>query len=420
MAPPICRAKPDVLKHPRPDHFSFDMKAAVLNNTGQVALWREQVSSMARACGCYRELTTRFGAFPKPFTVEALVCQIRFSTCWRILADTVSGPMWAYMRALGLNRIPVFRSPDGAQWQPGPADAFYYARQAGMRFHMPRSPQQPREEMARLVEEARIATKDAYPTEEHYKKAMEWLRDVLDDRIRLGDRQVCESLYDTKPPFAPDQWRVNVLYEGPWVLRGEVVHFLPKKGASRYTQEERDNERRGKNEKELLSAEALARATIEEYRRQVKELAPVPQWQPRDARQSHPPRAGQARPSQQPQQGAQQQTQRPANTQQMHQLPQQIQQAPQGQQQQGPQPVQQTQQQAQPISQQVFQQPQQGQSAPQPEVVEIEDDDNEEEAESGEGEDGDGEEEDWDEDEVEGDQGEEEEDDDDGGDSDEE
>jgi hypothetical protein len=89
------------------------MHTVALDSPGHVALWKHQVESMARACGCYRELTTRFGVFPKISTVEAAAIKFRYQTCWSILAETVSGPVWAYVRILGSNRIPVFKDLDG-------------------------------------------------------------------------------------------------------------------------------------------------------------------------------------------------------------------------------------------------------------------------------------------------------------------
>ncbi|KAK4452454.1 hypothetical protein QBC34DRAFT_36584 [Podospora aff. communis PSN243] len=302
VAPAICKPREDVFKVPPPDTFSFSMHTVALDSPGHVALWKDQVESMARACGCYRELTTRFGVFPKVTTVEAAVIKFRYQTCWSILAETVSGPVWAYMRILGYNRIPVFRDLDGVQWQPSPVDAYYYAKQAGCRLHLPGSPHQNRAEVPRMVEEVRTAKRENYPTEEHFKKGIEWMRNVLDNMIRNGDRQVCESMYDAHPPFAP-QWRMDVPYEGPWRLKGEPLLAIPKQNFRAPPQKNMRLER-DRHEAELAQAEEDAKVVMEEYKRQFYVALQPPQGQglpppstPIQQQSQLPSRAGSAVPS---------------------------------------------------------------------------------------------------------------------------
>ncbi|KAK0614277.1 hypothetical protein B0T14DRAFT_592552 [Immersiella caudata] len=247
VAPAICKPREDVFSLPPPDTFSFGMHTVALDSPGHVALWKDQVEPMARACGCYRELTTRFGVFPKGLTVEAAVIKFRYQTCWSILSETISGPVWAYMRILGYNRIPIFKDMDGIQ------------------LHLPGSPHQNRAEVPCMVEEVRSAKREDYPTEEHSKKGIEWMRNILDNMIRIGDRQVCESLYDAHPPFAP-QCRMDLPYEGPWRLKGEPLLAIPKRDF-RLPADKNMRLAREKHEAELAQAESDAKVTMEEYKR---------------------------------------------------------------------------------------------------------------------------------------------------------
>ncbi|KAL2017571.1 hypothetical protein VTK56DRAFT_1944 [Thermocarpiscus australiensis] len=246
--PPYLAAPPDICQPPTSTgtHSGWDKDLLVLlNNNGteqqqqqqqqqrqeEVDAWLTQAEALARACGCIQELTTRFRTFARPGSVQALVCQARFTACWRILAATVSGPAWAYMRALGYSRIPVFRDRDDhrqgggvVQFQPQPVDALYYAREAGIRMAMgvPGSARQARFEVVRMVEEVRTARVEDYPSERHFVEGIAWLRMVLDRMILAGDRQVCESLYDSKPDWAPE-WPRNESRESPWVLAGRPL-----------------------------------------------------------------------------------------------------------------------------------------------------------------------------------------------------
>ncbi|KAK0635362.1 hypothetical protein B0T17DRAFT_39117 [Bombardia bombarda] len=226
LQPDIC--KPDSSSSStstsnQPGKFSYDMKIITLTSIVHLETWTQQVEAMARACGCFRELTTRFGNFPRPGTVEAFICQTRFMASWRILAESISGHVWAYMRVLGFSLIPVFKGADGVLWQPAPVDVFYYAREAGARLLMPGSREQSRLEVRRMVEELRTGRPDDYPSERHHKKGHKWLKSILDNLIRNGDGAVCEALYDVKPDWAPAQWRrppVAVLgREGGWRWR---------------------------------------------------------------------------------------------------------------------------------------------------------------------------------------------------------
>ncbi|KAK3685693.1 hypothetical protein B0T22DRAFT_226554 [Podospora appendiculata] len=227
--PDICKANYTALGPVgQPAQFSYDMKVIILTTINQVDVWTKEVEAIAQSCGCYRELTTRFGGFPKPGTVEAFICQTRFMACWRILTETISGPVWSYMRSLGYSKIPVFKGADGVQWQPGPVDCFYYAKEAGYRLLIPGSNRQARIEVMRMVEEIRVGKEEDYPSEKHYKKGRAWLKTILDNMIRNGDRQVCESMYDLKPDWAPE-WHEDAPHEPPWILDGAPLRAETKR-----------------------------------------------------------------------------------------------------------------------------------------------------------------------------------------------
>ncbi|KAK3994673.1 hypothetical protein QBC44DRAFT_321747 [Cladorrhinum sp. PSN332] len=234
--------------------FTYAMRFLSLSHPSHLPLWTAQLEALGRASGCYRELTVRFGIFPKPATVESVILSNRFASAWSILTQTVSPKVWAYMRALGYNKIPVHRGEernssaggDGGggggwfpqiqiQWQPGPVDAVYFATEAIKRMGMQEEEEEEdgyyrqrgrREEIKRMVQEVRSARVEDYPTETHWRKGREHLRGLLDDMIRRGDRQVCESLYDEKPDWAPARWdyRHARAYDGPWEgLGGELL-----------------------------------------------------------------------------------------------------------------------------------------------------------------------------------------------------
>ena len=206
---------------------------------------------MAAASNCATELNTRIGKFPDPGTVEAFICQVRFLSCWRILHGTISGAYWAYMRVLGYSRIPVFiGAPDDAdaaeggqgncdsgpfgfggsgvcQWQPQPSDCVYFALEVKKRALVPSSDQQPRYQTMRMVEEVRSAKVSDYPSLAQYREGMAWLKQVLNGMILKGDRQVCESMYDRKPDWAPEWPEVagggGREMETPWALKGSPL-----------------------------------------------------------------------------------------------------------------------------------------------------------------------------------------------------
>ncbi|KAK3403337.1 hypothetical protein B0T20DRAFT_342969 [Sordaria brevicollis] len=242
--PRICEPAANYRGWSTPLEFSYKMPVHPLTFYGSFDIWFEQVQKIAEACHCAAELNTRIGTFPNPGTVEAFICQTRFLSCWRILHGTISGSYWAYMRVLGYSRIPVFMgAPDGdleveerggagsggslqCQWQPQPSDCVYFALEVKKRVMVPSSDNQPRYQTMRMVEEVRSAKPSDYPSLQQYREGMGWLKEVLNGFILKGDRQVCESLYDRKPDWAPEWTDVpqqDGEIEPPWALKGHPI-----------------------------------------------------------------------------------------------------------------------------------------------------------------------------------------------------
>ncbi|KAK3951723.1 hypothetical protein QBC32DRAFT_391796 [Pseudoneurospora amorphoporcata] len=251
--PRICEPADNYRGWTTPLEFSYKMPVHSLTFYGSFDIWFEQVQKMAEASNCSIELNTRIGKFPDPGTVEAFICQTRFLSCWRILHGTISGAYWAYMRVLGYSRIPVFMgAPDyddaegggvhfgsggGCQWQPQPSDCVYFALEVKKRVSVPSSDQQPRYQTMRMVEEVRSAKVSDYPSAAQYREGMAWLKEVLNGMILKGDKQVCESMYDRKPDWAPEWPEVPAggEVETPWALKGSPVQAEDALGGSNGT-----------------------------------------------------------------------------------------------------------------------------------------------------------------------------------------
>lgn len=255
--PDICKGVSNEANVKVPSEFSNSMKVLPLSSIDHVDIWTTQVEEMAKSCGCYRELSTRFGVFPKPGSVEAFVCQTRYQACWRILHETISGPVWAYMRALGYSKIPVFKGPDGTQWQPAPVDAFYYARQAGHRLLVPGTQMQSRMEVMLMVEELRVGSEDDFPSHKAFTKGHLWMKRILDNLISQGDRQVCDSLYDQRPDWAPAWPEQPGPTEHRWNLGGYPLQANPhalRRNVSAVVAQQNQQARAGQDQ-QLLAAQ---------------------------------------------------------------------------------------------------------------------------------------------------------------------
>jgi hypothetical protein len=181
--------------------FSFEGKLIFLTGINNVDQWIQQTESMARATHCYAELTNKFNAFPSPGTVAYFICQARFATAWRIIHETVTGPVWAYMRVLGYSDV-ALGNGDG-MLPPCPSDAFYFAKLAGQRMLIPGTPEQPREEKIRMAVEVRAAQPLLYPSEKHFKRGIKWLTDIVENCVRQGDEDVTAAL-NSAPAQASD------------------------------------------------------------------------------------------------------------------------------------------------------------------------------------------------------------------------
>ncbi|KAJ4388598.1 hypothetical protein N0V93_006056 [Gnomoniopsis smithogilvyi] len=183
--------------HPK---FNAGGRVIILTNASNLQAWVEQISYIARSLSCFDELTKRFTSFPQPGTVQLFICETRFATAFRVLEGSISGPVWAYMRVLGLSSIA--EAGEGLM-SPTPADCFEYAKLAASRMAVPGTPEQPAEERKRMVREILTAQAAEYPGERVYKKGIQWLRLACDSLIKQGDYELAESLYDPLPEWAP-------------------------------------------------------------------------------------------------------------------------------------------------------------------------------------------------------------------------
>lgn len=174
----------------------------LLTNASNLQAWVQQISYIARSLSCFDELTKRFTSFPQPGTVQLFICETRFTTAFRVLEGSISGPVWAYMRVLGFSSIP---EAGESLMSPTPADCFEFAKLAASRMAIPGTPEQPLEERKCMVREILTAQTTDYPGERVHKKGVQWLRLACDSLIKQGDYELAESLYDPLPDWAPKQ-----------------------------------------------------------------------------------------------------------------------------------------------------------------------------------------------------------------------
>lgn len=177
-------------------------KLIVLGGPARLDDWIVQTENMARATGCYAELTMRFESFPdfdsKQRTPESWICEMRFTTAWRILHDTIAGSLWAYMRVIGYAKLPVEKKGT-ADSTPMPCDAFSFAKEAARRIDVAGTLTQPLEERLAMVDELHNADVRDYPSRAHLKNAKTWMKPLLESLARHGDEAVAEKLRNPAP-----------------------------------------------------------------------------------------------------------------------------------------------------------------------------------------------------------------------------
>lgn len=183
--------------HPK---FNAGGRLMLLTNASNLQAWVQQISYIARSLSCFDELTKRFTSFPQSGTVQLFICETRFTTAFRVLEGSISGPVWAYMRVLGFSSIP---EAGESLMSPTPADCFEFAKLAASRMAIPGTPEQPLEERKCMVREILTAQATDYPGERVYKKGVQWLRLACDSLIKQGDYELAESLYEPLPDWAP-------------------------------------------------------------------------------------------------------------------------------------------------------------------------------------------------------------------------
>lgn len=180
--------------------FHPDGKFFYLTGPNNIVAWIQEITCIAKALSCYDEMTRRFISFPAPNTIQLFICETRFATAFRVLEATIAGQVWAYMRVLGYSSIPV--TTETSLMSPTPADCYEFAQMAASRMLIPGTPEQPRGERKRMVEEILTAQSTDYPSERSYKKGIKWLRLACDNLIKQGDHDLAISLYDPVPDWA--------------------------------------------------------------------------------------------------------------------------------------------------------------------------------------------------------------------------
>ncbi|KAL8418631.1 hypothetical protein RB594_002015 [Gaeumannomyces avenae] len=189
-------AAPDPGQQPKP-RFRYDAEKLLLSGPETLDSWLAQTEAIATATNCYAELTQQFNVatFPPDGTVMALICSARFNTAWRILEETISGPVWAMMR--------VYNLQGHYKSHLLPYDLYNFARWAAGRMHLAGTEEQPQDERMAMITEQSIANQNFYPSPKCYTDGCTWLSDKLHELIRLGDWRVAAAMYDPLPDWAP-------------------------------------------------------------------------------------------------------------------------------------------------------------------------------------------------------------------------
>lgn len=192
----VGAAAPDPNQQPK-SRFRYDAEKLLLAGPDTLDPWLAQTEAIATATNCYAELTQQFNVatFPPDGTVMALICSARFNTAWRILEETISGPVWAMMR--------VYNLQGHYKSHLLPYDLYNFARWAAGRMHMAGTEEQPQDERMAMITEQSIANPNFYPSAKCYTDGCTWLNDKLHELIRLGDWRVAAAMYDPLPDWAP-------------------------------------------------------------------------------------------------------------------------------------------------------------------------------------------------------------------------
>jgi hypothetical protein len=86
---------------------------------------------------------------------------------------------------------------------PSPASAFQMAQQAAAKISTVGTVEQPPEVRWAMLQEVLYAGGLRYHNDKHFKKGIQWLRDILDSYIRKGDYELAKALYHPIPDWVP-------------------------------------------------------------------------------------------------------------------------------------------------------------------------------------------------------------------------
>ncbi|TLD21352.1 hypothetical protein PspLS_08906 [Pyricularia sp. CBS 133598] len=177
--------------------FRYEAERVLLSGPDDLDLWLAQTEAIATATNCFSELTQQFNVatFPPDGTVMALICSARFTTAWRILEDTISGPVWAMMR--------VFQLQAHYKSHMLPNQIYEFARWVASRMPTVGTNEQPQEERMAMVTEYNIADPAYYPNQRCYEEGVQFLQQKLHELMRLGDWRVAAAMYDEIPDWCP-------------------------------------------------------------------------------------------------------------------------------------------------------------------------------------------------------------------------
>lgn len=177
--------------------FRYESEKVLLSGPDDLDLWLAQTEAIATATNCFSELTQQFNVatFPADGTVMALICSARFTTAWRVLEDTISGPVWAMMR--------VFQLQAHYKSHMLPNQIYEFARWVATRMASVGTMEQAQEERMAMVTEYNIADPAYYPNQRCYEDGVQFIQQKLHELMRLGDWRVAAAMYDEIPDWCP-------------------------------------------------------------------------------------------------------------------------------------------------------------------------------------------------------------------------